>query len=369
VKNKIVVLTIFLMMLGSSLSLVYADSGNETAPDPYLGLGTNSTIPDGNTTVPDSNTTIPEGNSTMPDGNSTVPDGNTTIPDSNSTEHNGGNPFNSTVLAFIREQAQNTTQQLTMLFNAEDLSPEVMNSFQHAEQAMQQAEKFEENQTTAAAQQYNRVLKHYRNALQKMQRENPEYLQQILNPVDGNTTGDDFNSTVPENLNETITATQQELVLRFQDIFQSQITAMYENVNDMMGDMDPQDYTKAQNALMKAEKKMLHIQDKINAGAFDEAVAGLENATETLDDEFGDMGDPGASQMLRTLSKLEAKIERMQEKALRKAAMGEDASDIQALITQLRGNKDKTKNEWRNGKNNGHGKPDENQGSNGKGNN
>jgi hypothetical protein len=347
------------MLLGASLtSVVYADGGNETEPDPIIGGGTNSTIPDGNTTIPD--------------GNTTIPDGNTTEPEVEGAESNNGGPVDPEVLETIREQAQNATQLMSTLFTAEGLSEDIMNRFQHAQQAMQQAENFEENQTRAAVQQYLRSMKHIANAVRKMNKENPELLEQVLGS--GNTTAtEEFNSTVPENFNETISSTQQELVLRFQERFQEQIMEMYQNVNEMSSYLDPGDYDKAQRALMKAEQKMLRIQEKIDAGVFDEAVDAMENVTDTLDEELGEVGDPGAAQMLRTLYKIEAKIGRMQEKADRKAAMGEDTSDIDAWISQLRGNKYKTKNNYKN-RGKGHGKPpknkpDKNHENNGKGNN
>jgi Mor family transcriptional regulator len=365
-------------MLGASFtSAVYADGGNETEPDPYTGGGTNSTIPDGNTTAPDGNTTIPDGNTTLPDGNTTIPDGNTTVPDGNTTlpepettGSNNGTPIDPALLEIIKEQAQNTTQWINNLLSAATLSQETINSLQHAEQAMTQAQTFEGNNTRAAAQQYLRAMKHIRNALRKSLKENPDLIQ----PVEGNTTGtgDDFNQTVPDNLNATISAARQELVQRFQERFRNQTMEMYRNVDEMMADMGPQDYYKAQSALMKAEQKMLRIQEKIDAGAFSEAVDELENATSTLDDELGDVSDPGTAQMLRTLNKLEAKIGRMQEKADRKAALGEDTSGIEALLSQLRGNRYHTKNNYKSHGKGGNGKPDKpdkNHENNGKGNN
>jgi len=53
------------------------------------------------------------------------------------------------------------------------------------------------------------------------------------------------------------------------------------------------------------------------------------------------------------MNKLEAKIARMVEQAARKAAKGQDTSDEDDLIAQLRGNKDHTKNDFKDNKGKG----------------
>lgn len=138
---------------------------------------------------------------------------------------------------------------------------------------------------------------------------------------------------------------------------------MIQNVNDVTSEMSPQDAFKAQQALSKAEAKLLKIQERILGGQYEDALNDLENATETLSEDFDDMEDPGTAQMLKTMNKLEAKIQKMEQKATKKAAKGLGTSDEDAL---LRGNKDHTKNDFKENKGKGNsgnnGKPDKGKG-------
>jgi hypothetical protein len=215
-------------------------------------------------------------------------------------------------------------------------------------QAMEQAEAFEGNNSRAAANQYLRAMKQYRNALRQYLKDNPEG-SDVFDEPEGN-------GTAPDPVNTTSTAeiegAKQELLERFEERFREQISAMHGNVLNMSGDMSPGDALKAQSALTKAEEKLLRIQERISAGLYDDAVDDLDNATETLDDDLGNMTDPGTAQMLRTINKLEAKIAKMAEKAERKAAKGQDTSDLDAAIADARGNKNKTKADWKSNKGN-----------------
>ena len=73
-----------------------------------------------------------------------------------------------------------------------------------------------------------------------------------------------------------------------------------------------------------------------------------------MGDDFGSMEDADSKQMFKTMDQLEAKIVRMVEQAARKAAKGQDTSDEDDLIAELRGNKDHIKNDFKdnNGKGN-----------------
>ena len=124
--------------------------------------------------LPGINGTIP----LPPMGNTTLT--NTTIPDSNmtSTDNNGidtgGGPVDPVILALIKEQAQNRTQEMMQLLGNRTYSPDIMNGLMHAHQAMNQAMNFEENNSRAAAQQYLRAMKHFRNVLRKYINDKPD---------------------------------------------------------------------------------------------------------------------------------------------------------------------------------------------------
>ena len=246
----------------------------------------------------------------------------------------------------------------------EGTDPVLRNQFMHAWMAMQQAQSMEGESPQAAAQQYLRAMKQLRNAWRKYQKDNPEVVEELTEETGE---GEPFDEGEEVPTEEEITEKQQELILRFQKRFQEQLTNMFSNYNEIQGDLSSGDAVKAQNALFHAEQKLLRIQERIEAGEFDEAVDELDEATDGLDEEFGGLEDPSSAQMFRTMNQYEARIVKMVEKMEWKAARGEDTTEDENLVNQLRGNINNTKNEHREnkgngnaqGSNNGNGKPDD----------
>ena len=230
-----------------------------------------------------------------------------------------------------------------------DVDPALRNQFIQAWSAMQQADEMEESNPRAAANQYLRAMKQLRNAFRKYQKDNPEEVDDLVLDTEGVPDSD-----VPvEPTDEELSEVQEQLVQRFQEGFQERVTQMLENYNDVEGDLSPGDAVKAFSALTKAEAKLLRIQEKIDTGAFDEALDDLDATSDEMDDDFDSIEDVGSRQMLKTMDQLEAKIARMVEQAARKAAKGQDTSDEDDLIAQLRGNKDHTKNDFKENKGKG----------------
>jgi len=324
---------ILLLALSPAATLVNAE-GNETQPE------TNTTIP-----LP-INGTI--GNSTLL--NTTIPDTNTTSPDINVTTPK----LSTEALAGFRSMVQNNIMEMEQLFGDAQLSPEVANGWSHSQQAMEQAMTFEENGSPAAEQQYLRAMKHIRNTLRNYLKENPEVEEELTQVMANDTATDDLNATVTE---AELTVAQMQLINQFEERFQEQVQEMIMNVNELSGDMSPGDAEKALRALEKAEAKLLRIQQHILNGDYDTALDSLENATEGLEMDFESV-DPGTAQMLRTMNRLEARIQKLEQKAAWKAAKGLSTVDEDALLAELYGNKDHSKHEFKtygNGK--GKGKP------------
>ena len=340
---KIIPFTLILMLFLSPAALLVNAQDNETEPSP----GINGTIPipplDGNTTL--TNTTLPETNSTSTDVNGTDTD---------------GEPVDPIILALIREQAQNREQEMYQLFGNGTYSSDVTNGLMQAQQTIEQAMSYEGNNSHTAAQYYLRAMKQYRNTLRKYLNENPGALDEFEEDVNGTAT-DDVNGTVTET---ELSEAQTRLIEQFEESFRIRITDMIHNVNDVSDDMDPQDAFKARQALTKAEEKLLRIQERISSGQYEGALDDLENATDTLDDDFNKT-EPGTAQLLKTMNQLEAKIAKMEQKALKKAARGQSTAEEDALLVELRGNKDHTKNDYKENKGKGNsgnsgnnGKPD-----------
>lgn len=210
-------------------------------------------------------------------------------------------------------------------------------------------------------------------------KDNPDSIELFEEEPDVNETAtDNINGTITE---EEINSTKTQLINQFQERFREQISAMIQNVEEVNGTMSPQDVYKAQQALTKAEQKLLRIQERIESGQYDEALDDLDNTTETLNGNLGEVEDPGTAQMLRTMNKLEAKIQKMEQKAAKKAAKGISTDEEDALLSELRGNKNKEKNDFKENKGKGNsgekttgkpdketGKPDKDKSNKGKGN-
>jgi hypothetical protein len=239
----------------------------------------------------------------------------------------------------------------------EGTDPALRNQFMHAWMAMQQAQSIEGESPQAAAQQYLQAMKQLRNAWRKYQKDNPEVVEGLTEETgEGEPVAE--GEEVPTD--DEITEIQQQLIERFQERFQEQLTNMFSNYNEVQGDLSPGDAVKAQNALYHAEQKLLRIQERIQAGEYDEALDELDETTEGLDEEFDGLEDPASAQMFRTMNQYEARITKMVEKMERKAARGEDTSEDEDLLNQLRGNVNSAKNEHKENKGNGNGQGSDN---------
>lgn len=306
--------------------------------------------------------------------NSTIPDPlvgvnntetNFTIIDTNTTDVNSTEPIDPVILAMIREQAHNRTREMLELFGDGNYSSEIANGLAHAQQAMEQAQSMEGNNTRAAAQQYLRAMTQYQSTLRKYMKDNPDSIELFEAPDVNETATDDINGTITE---EEINSTKTQLINQFQERFREQISAMIRNVEDVNETLSPQDAYKAQQALTKAEQKLLRIQERIENGQFDDALNELDNTTETLERDFNDMEDPGTAQMLSTMNRLEAKIQKMEQIAARKAEKGLSTDEEDTLLSELRDNKNKEKNDFKENKDKGNnvekstGKPDKDTG-------
>jgi len=285
---------------------------------------------------------------------------------------NGTEPVDLEVLGSLRNQTLGMSENIlgyfsNVTFASGTLAPAILESLQHAQDAIEEGDS--KNNTRAAAQMYLRAMKQYRNALRKYIHDNPGAADDF-EPVNATEPEPDLNATTQEE----IEAVREQLILRFQEQFRERLTLMYGNLDNITGSLTDADAVKAQNTIQKAEAKLIRIQERINNREFDEALDDLENATEGVDEGFNGMEDAFAGQMLRTMNKLEAKVQRMVEKQERKAARGEDTGELDGLIEELRGSIHSSRNDVKNGNGHGqdndHGKPEKpDKGNKGKGNN
>ena len=130
---------------------------------------------------------------------------------------------------------------------------------------------------------------------------------------------------------------------------------MIENVEELEEDLSPQDAEKARQALMNTLEKTYRIQERIRNREFDEAIDDLDEATDSLDEELNELDDEAACQMLKSMNRFEARIQKMMQIRARKAVDGEDTSVEDEALEELHGNKNNMMHVYRERKGNGGG--------------
>jgi len=253
-------------------------------------------------------------------------------------------------LEAMRLETEERLQQILGIFGDNDLPPSFMQNFMHAQQALEEAS--EKTDPLAAAQMYNRAMNQLRNALRQYYHKYPETVMDTFE------TGEEPPETEGEDppTEQQISEAKMQLITRFQERFQERMTIMYQAIDDVMGNLSPQDALKAQNAIQKAEMKLRRIQERIELGQFDEALEELEETTEELDEDLGSLEDDLAAQMFRTMNKLQAKIQKMDEKHQGRGQLEDTINDLKSNFNS---NRDKDKDKGGNGQGSDNGnKPD-----------
>jgi hypothetical protein len=258
----------------------------------------------------------------------------------------------------IKTQAMQRKQEMQNLFGDGPFSEEVANCIQNAEQAMVMAQNFEETEPRAAVQQYLRAMNQFRNAFRKLLSDNPDLVDEFVEPSDSESAGDVIGDTFSD---EDVQAAKSILLNRYKERYREQIQVMIDLVDELENDLSPNDAVKARNALMHTLERTLRIQERINQGDFDEAVEDFDDTVQELDGEFDGLEDEDCALMLREMNRLEARNQKMMGNAARKAAKGVDTSDEDAALEELNGLKNQLKQGFIGKKGNG------NQGSNGSG--
>ena len=337
---------ILLLLLAPMATLAYAEDGtNSTAPDPQLP-------------PPD-----PEGET-----NSTVPDED----DVNATSLDEGNYTDPYVIAELLAQAEESRSILVAALTAtygenysllmtgtngtaqQSLGPMIststLNNQMHGDDALEKVQQLlEQANANAAAQQVKHAMKHYINALRKAYKDNPEALEGL--EESGNETDPNLPPTGDPDVNQTeILDAKLMLIQQFQKNFQERVMSMEETVSSMMNELSDKDAQKAADALERTERKLLRIQERLNRGEIDEAMDDLENATTGLDEEFSSFEDAQTGQMLRTMNKMEARVQRMVDIMNRKAAKGGDTSGDEGAINEAWGQLKKFQEDFMAGK-------------------
>ncbi|MFC1803517.1 hypothetical protein ACFL0D_06065 [Thermoproteota archaeon] len=255
------------------------------------------------------------------------------------------------IMNMLKLQAMERKQEMFNFFGEGPYSPDTDNCMQNAQQAMEQAQNFEETNPQAAAQQYIRAMKQYRNALRKHLEDNPGLLDEFEEPSEPSSASEEIDTSTQEEIN----SAKKQLINRFQERYRIQVQAMIENFEELEDDLSPQDAEKARQALMHALEKTLRVQERIQSGKHDEALDDLYEATESLDQEFEELNDQDSSQMLKFMNRLEARIQKMIQIRNGKIDDGVDTSFEDEVLEELEGNKNEMKHIYQENNRNGGG--------------
>ena len=115
---------------------------------------------------------------------------------------------------------------------------------------------------------------------------------------------------------------------RFLEHVENRIRRLEENINRLRNGLAG-DVASATVALRNAEMKLQRLRERLAAGEIDEAIEGLSDAVEEIDEGLGELNGRGVSNILREMNRLEAKIRVMKATAERLARKGVDSSEIE----------------------------------------
>jgi hypothetical protein len=244
------------------------------------------------------------------------------------------------IFVLIRTQAQNREQEIQQLFGDDVLSYKIAQSWMYAQQAMELAKSYEEENSHEAANQYLKAIKHFKNIVKKYLVENPDAYE--TDTIKLTTASEE----IPNITDEEIIAARNLLLNQFQEQFQNQLYEMRKNIDDLQDNMSPKDIFNANQSLIKTEEKLSTIKQKIQTGDYDGILDELDEATNFLYDEFNSL-DTFTAQTLQALNKLEAKIQKTIQLSVMKAERGEDSSEEDTILNELLDNKEKIKTEFK----------------------
>jgi len=263
---------------------------------------------------------------------------------------NGTVPFDPELFEALLNQTYAAQQSVnvTMMTMGElnsSISPAGLQNYGYGDDAIALALRFMgENKTTAAWNQMRRALKHYRNAMQKMYKAGPLAFESLEeDPEDVEPPEDDVNTTAME-------GAQLQLMTQYQANLQERMRNMRETVENITDQISEGDSDKLWRTLENAERKLERIRARLNGSDVEGAIEEAEGAENDLEDGLDGLNNTAAGQMLKTVYKLEAKLQKMEQVRARKAEKGKNLLDDDDNINAAKGNLNQWKQNMKGGK-------------------
>ena len=264
--------------------------------------------------------------------------------------YNGTVPFDPKLFEALLNQtyAAQHSVNATMMAMGElngSISPAGLQSYGHGDDAIALALRFmNENKTTAAWNQVRRALKHYKNAMQNMYKSGPQHMEGLVEePEDIEPPEDDTNSTEMEGV-------QLQLMTQYQANLRERMRNMRVTVENITDQLSEGDASKLRRTLENAERKMERIRTKLNGSDIKGAIDEAEEAEDDLEDGLDDLNNTAAGQMLKTVYKLEAKLQKMEQSRARKVEKGKNFLGDDNAIDAAKGNLNQWKQNMKGGK-------------------
>ena len=125
-------------------------------------------------------------------------------------------------------------------------------------------------------------------------------------------------------------------MLQYEENLANRVQEMTETMNQVMNQLGEQDRLRMFSVIENTLRKLERIRERIEQGMVEEAVDLAEEAEEGLEEAFSSMVNQRFASLLRTMYRLDAMIQKMEEIKEMHAMKGLDVGDELLLIGQLR---------------------------------
>jgi hypothetical protein len=204
----------------------------------------------------------------------------------------------------------------------------IMNSLKHAEQAFENVDAGKWSNPEASANQLQRGMKHYSNAMLQFSN---YYYEEELEDEDEEP---EVEVEIPEE--DEVNEHKMKLMFQYHEDFQNRVQEMTETMNQIMNQLSEGDQHRTTSAIMNTILKLERIQARLDQGEINEAIDEAEEAEEEFEEALSMMENQQLSLMLKTMYKMGAKIQQWENKMERRQEEGLDFTDVQDLVNQLR---------------------------------
>lgn len=242
----------------------------------------------------------------------------------------------------IKEAAEARQSELLYLLD-KDISNTVRDSLQTGLQLMQEAKDLGDTQESLNL--YMKALQTFRATWSYYLNEEHANTINVLEPV-SETSLPEHESD--EEIMEEIQKNKTKLLERFHENIEESYSSLYNEIEEMMELLPPEDSKKVQYTFIKAQQKLDHIRNKIKHGEIDEAIESLDSDLVTLEEDLDYLNDKNASKTLKKIEKMDHEAQKLKIEKEKKEKKGEDTTREEKKIKEIKEDIGKVKEEHKN---------------------